>query len=98
MDHARHPDICNIHLTILILITGSKVEHEVGTTKYVFSLARFKPFPLLATPFYLAAADRIGKRMQFLPIDFIFGGPLHTFMGGLTATGRYCRAQSQEFA
>ena len=39
-------------------------------------------FPLLSTPFYVAMADRIGKRGVLAASILVFG-VLYTFMGGL---------------
>lgn len=70
------------NLIIMILITVAKVvEDMVLTPQNTFFVGSWL-FPLLATPFYLVMADRIGKRGVLSGSILIFG-VLYTFTGGL---------------
>ena len=69
------------NLIIMILITVAKVvEDMVLAPQNTFFVGSWL-FPLLATPFYLVMADRIGKRGVLSGSILIFG-VLYTFMGG----------------
>ena len=69
------------NLIIMILITVAKVVEDMLLAPQNTFFVGSWLFPLLATPFYLVMADRIGKRGVLSGSILIFG-VLYTFMGG----------------
>ena len=70
------------NLIIMVLITVAKVVEDMLLAPQNTFFVGSWLFPLLATPFYLVMADRIGKRGVLAGSILIFG-ILYTFMGGL---------------
>lgn len=68
-------------IIMAVTIVAKMIEDMVLTPQNTFFVGSWL-FPLLATPFYVVMADRIGKRGVLAGSTLVFG-LLYTFMGGL---------------
>lgn len=68
-------------IIMAVTIVAKMIEDMVLTPQNTFFVGSWL-FPLLATPFYVVMADRIGKRGVMVGSTLVFG-LLYTFMGGL---------------
>lgn len=70
------------NLIIMVITTAAKVAEDLVLSPQNTFFVGSWLFPLLATPFYLVMADRIGKR-GVLAASTLFFGVLYVFMGGI---------------
>ena len=68
-------------IIMAVTIVAKMIEDMVLAPQNTFFVGSWL-FPLLATPFYVVMADRIGKRGVLAGSTLVFG-LLYTFMGGL---------------
>lgn len=68
-------------IIMAVTIVAKMIEDMVLAPQNTFFVGSWL-FPLLATPFYVVMADRVGKRGVLAGSTLVFG-LLYTFMGGL---------------